>query len=54
MKNNCAWNFSNMQVLVLGVNEVMMQPENARVTQVIYKLHQNPFCLAWSLRNHRC
>lgn len=44
MKNNSVWNFSRMQILILRVNEVIVQPENARITQMIYKLHQNPFC----------
>lgn len=52
MKNDCAQNFSRMHILILRVNAVMVEPENARITQMIYKLHQNPFCLAWSLRDH--
>lgn len=48
MKNNYPSNFSRMNILILEVNKliVLFIPENARVTQMIYKLHQTAFYLA--------
>lgn len=39
-----------MHILILGVNEVIMQPENARITQMIYKLHQKSILLGMVIK----